>query len=222
MCTTYRAAFFDSTQKNIYNANAMISEERKDEEIAVDATDEAEVLEDTELTDVEDRQEDKIKTLRTELKACQEEKRAHLEELQRAKADFLNARRRLSEEQARDKDRVLVRFIEELLPLCDSFHMAMSDTKTWEAVDERWRKGVESINNQLQSILATHNVKTLNPTGEAFDPNKHDAVGNVAVTDESQHHIVQNVLQPGYEMVTADTSLVIRPARVIVGDFAEA
>lgn len=176
-------------------------------------------FEDMELEDAETSTGNKLKDVRDKLKQCEAEKMSHLEELQRAKADFLNARRRLEEERERDKERARIRFIEELLPLCDSFHMAMGNQEAWNNVDEVWRKGVESIYSQLEQILTAHHVSKVDPLGEAFDPTLHDAMSNQPVTDEAQHHTIIQVIQPGYSMKVGDTTDVIRPARVIVGEF---
>ena len=174
---------------------------------------------DIDLEDAEMQAGDKIKKLRDKLKQCEADKLTNLEELQRAKADFLNARKRIKEDRIKDKKRTSVHFIEELLPLCDSFHMAMSNTEAWNNIDEVWRKGVESIFNQLQAVLQSHQVKTIDPTGEQFDPNLHDAMGNVPVDNEAQHHKVVSVVQPGYMMGDHGTTHIIRPARVMVGEF---
>ncbi len=56
-----------------------------------------------ELEAEETTSNNKLKDLRAKLKACEAEKMDHLEQLQRAKADFLNARKRLEDERARDK-----------------------------------------------------------------------------------------------------------------------
>ena len=174
---------------------------------------------DIDLEDAEMQAGDKIKKLRDKLKKCEADKLTNLEELQRAKADFLNARKRMEEDRIKDKKRTSVHFIEELLPLCDSFHMAMNNKDVWNKVDEVWRKGVESIFTQLQGVLQSHKVKTINPVGEEFDPNLHDAMGNVPVDKETEHHKIITVIQPGYTMEESGTVEVIRPARVMVGEF---
>jgi molecular chaperone GrpE len=179
--------------------------------------------EDTEITepdlaDVEAREVDIIKSLRDKLKVCDQEKREILEETQRVKADFLNARKRLEEERLKDRERSIIGHIERLLPLCDSFQMAMADKESWDKADANWRKGVEGIYSQLQSILNSYNVKILNPVGQAFDPYKHEALSNVATDDEKQHDKIMTVIQMGYEMQRNDgTFEQIRPARVAIG-----
>src|SRR5690606_18894440 len=117
-------------------------------------------------------------------------KRQLRDELQRARADFLNAKRRIEEERAHDRLRSKKQHIEELLPLCDSFHMAMNDKETWEKADKAWRTGIEGIYALLLRILKEAGVQVIDPLGEAFDPNKHEAVGTEVVNDKKMEDTV--------------------------------
>lgn len=195
-------------------------EDNNREEIQEEITTERNEVEneDLSLEEIEVEEENKLKSLREKLKRCDAEKKAILEETQGIKADFLNARRRLEEEKKRDRELAKIDFLERLLPLCDSFYMAMSNREVWNKVDESWRKGIEGINSQLQGILTDYSVKTLNPQGEEFDHNKHEALSTVPVTDKKEQDKVQVVIQMGYEMTGSDGRLIlIRPARVIIG-----
>ncbi len=175
-----------------------------------------------ELSDIEDNQKDIISSLKKQLKEAEAEKRDALEALQRAKADFLNARKRLDEERERDKERLLVRHIEELIPLCDSFEMAMANKEVWERADAQWRKGIEGINAQLQSLLTQYQVTRIAPLGEKFDPYRHEALSTLPVTDRAQHDSVVGLIQNGYELThKSGTKELVRPARVAIGSFTD-
>ena len=139
------------------------------------------------------------------------------DDLQRSRADFLNARKRLEEERARDHIRQRKAHVEELLPLCDSFEMAMSNKEAWEKTDEIWRKGIEGINNQLMRLLESYDVKVIDPKGTSFDPYRDEAVGTEVVEDEKLVDTIVTVLQRGYELQVDDTTEVIRHARVTTG-----
>ncbi len=169
------------------------------------------------LEEVEAKQDSFNNTLRDKLKACEAEKREILEETQRAKADFLNARRRLEEEKKREREKTTVKHIEDLIPLCDSFHVAMSNKEVWEKADENWRKGIEGINSQLQKILSNNKVLAIDPIGEKFDPHQHEALSTVKAS-EAENDKVMTVIQMGYVLKRDDnTTELIRPARVIIG-----
>jgi molecular chaperone GrpE len=173
----------------------------------------------TELEDEEATSSNKLKDLRAKLKTCEAEKMTNLEQIQRTKADFLNARKRLEEERVRDRERMTEAHVEELIPLYDSFMMAMSNKSAWEAVDKNWRVGVEGIFAQLQTLFASYNVAIETPEGKQFDPQKHDALKNEPVTDEAAHNTILNVIQPGFIRQGSTGETIIRPARVIVGTF---
>jgi molecular chaperone GrpE len=178
------------------------------------------INDDVEVGEAEEHQADTIKQLRTKLKEAEADKRAALEDLQRTKADFLNARRRLEEERLRDRERGTISHIEDLIPLCDSFEMAMSNKEAWEKIDAVWRKGVEGIYAQLGSILSSNKVEAISPLGEHFDPTKHEALSTTLVTKAEENDTIVNVIQKGYLLKKADGNTeMIRPARVIIGHF---
>ena len=166
-----------------------------------------------EVVDIEATQEAKNAQLRARLTECEKEKRSHLEALQRAKADFLNSKRRLEQEQVRYRLRAQEAYIAALLPLCDSFDMAMQNKEAWNACDENWRKGIEGIYSQLQKILSDNGVTALHPEGMKFDPAEHEAVSNQTASTPEKIGAVCAVLQKGYKL----GERIIRPAKVAVG-----
>ncbi len=167
-------------------------------------------MEEAEIIEEEENQKDKISSLKAKLKACEEEKRNSLEDLQRTKADFLNSKKRLEEQSKANTENALNKFLASLLPMCDSFDMAMSDSAAWEAIDTNWRKGVEGIRSQLASILKQHDVLEIAALGEHFDPNRHEAMSTADEGKDSD--TVLQVLQKGYER----NGIIIRPAKVII------
>lgn len=165
---------------------------------------------DTEDTDIEEAEEltgAKLKKLKEKLKLAEKDKMTALEDLQRARADFLNARKRMEEERVTDRERAKLQHIEEMLPLCDSFFMALSDP-AFQSLPENLKKGILGINMQLDSILRGYNVEEIGKIGDKFDPNFHEALA-----DEGGSGVIKDVLQKGYKM----KDRVIRPAKVIVG-----
>lgn len=155
--------------------------------------------------------EQKVKHWRDKFKQCDTEKRQAMEDLQRTRADFLNSKRMLDEQAERAKARVVEKYVEELLPLVDSFDLAVQDP-LWNTVDEKWRKGIDGIRSQLQNILGNAQVKSIEQAGVAFDPAIHEAVMEQPATDGVVPQTVIAVLQKGYTR----GDMVIRPAKVIV------
>lgn len=191
------------------------------DEIEITNTAEEPIMEDSDVVETDERFEDKIKTLKAKLKESEEKQREFHEELQRTKADFLNAKRRLEEERHRDKERAVEQMIERLLPLCDSFYMAMSDKVAWEKADPVWRKGIEGIHAQLINILGQYQVSEINPVGEIFDPSQHEALSTEKTTASEKHNEITAIIQLGYQRNVNDVQNIIRPARVIVAEYSE-
>lgn len=189
-----------------------------DREEDMESTEE-ETFTDPELEEIEASTAQKLAALRKKLKECEEEKRTHLEELQRVKADFLNARKRLEEQSRQSIDRTTTECIERLLPLYDSFTMAMSNKEAWENVDATWRAGMEGIFKELRSIFSSFGVSFLHPLGEPFDHDMQEAVASDEVSDEAKHDTVTAVLQDGIVRTVGTETRLIRPARVRVGKF---
>jgi len=160
---------------------------------------------------------DTSKKLRDELKQCQEEKQKYLTDLQRAKADFVNMRKRDEERMAETVKFANESLIAKLVPVLDSFDMAMANKEAWEKVDKDWRTGVMYIYSQLVGALKNNNLEPISPLGEAFDPMRDEAVEFEKVTDEKQHNIVTKVIQKGYTL----NGKIIKAPKVKVGEFAK-
>ncbi len=153
-----------------------------------------------------------VKKLRQKLKIAVEEKQNYLNNWQKDKAEFINARKRDEESKQDFLKFAKQNVVEDVLPVLDSFEMAMANKANWETVNAEWRAGVEGIYNQLQGILAKHSVTSFGKAGDTFDPNLHQSVAVVEATSADQDHTVAEVLQTGYKM----SERVLRPAMVKV------
>jgi molecular chaperone GrpE (heat shock protein) len=155
----------------------------------------------------------KLVKLRAELSAARKEKEEHLTGWQRAKADYVNLKKRSEEERALYAARAVEAVAASLLPVLDSLDHALA--RPPDASAEGERRGLENIRAQFLSALKENGVVSFSPEGEPFDPNRHEPMGTVATDNESQDNVVLEVLQRGYRM----GERVIRPARVKVGHF---
>ncbi|MDO8579815.1 MAG: nucleotide exchange factor GrpE [bacterium] len=155
------------------------------------------------------------KTPQTELEKETAERDEYLAGWQRAKADFVNSKKR-TEEMMREF-RLLANegLIEELLSVLQSFEMAFANREAWEKADKNWRMGIEHIYNQLKIILEQNGLKEINPLGQKFDRLMHEAVRyEPDVTGKNTDGTVTNVLENGYTL----GSKLIRPAKVVVAE----
>ena len=167
---------------------------------------------DVELADEEEISASKVKDLKAKLKSCEQEKRDNLDGWQRARADFLNYKRRTEEDWRRQKEQNAATTVESILPLYDSFALAMRG-KAWDDADVNFKNGFVMIRSQLENILKELNVETVDPKGVPFDPRYHEAISNKETSDPAEHNTVIETIQPGYKI----GATIIRPARVIVG-----
>lgn len=172
----------------------------------------ADTLDDSVLAD--ESSLETIKKLREKLKVVEAEKVEYLTGWQRAKADFINARKRDEEDKRAFAKRATEDLIVELVPVLQSFESAMANKEAWEKIDKNWRTGVEYIAGQLKKALVDHGLTEIDPIGKEFDPTRDEAMEHVSVTEENKNNIVLEVLQKGYEL----NGTVIRAPRVKVGE----
>ena len=125
----------------------------------------------------------------------------------RAKAEAENVRRRAQEDVSKAHKFAIERFAAELLPVKDSLEAALADTS---ATVEVMRAGVELTDKQLTAAFEKSGLVTIDPTGEKFDPHRHQAIG--MVDSEQEPNTVVTVLQKGYLIAER----VLRPALVMV------
>jgi len=154
----------------------------------------------------------KLKQLREKLRVAIEEKQQYLMGWQKEKAEFINIRRRDEESKQEFYKFAVQGLLEELLPVLDSFDMAMSNKEAWNAVSGEWRGGMETIYNQFKGILAKNGVEAFGEVGNPADPAKFHMIGVDNTDDAKLDHTVSAVLQKGYMF----KEKVLRPAMVRV------
>ena len=168
----------------------------------------------------EDGEEDLKKTLkklREDLKVCKKEKEEYLIGWQKERADFANYRKREDDRKAMFSEAIRERILTRFLTVLDNFNMAFANKEAWEKVDENWRKGVEYIYGQMNTVFEEYGVKEIGATGENFDTNIHQSMELVPTEKKELDHTVSNVIQKGYKL----GERVIRAARVNVYEYKE-
>ena len=185
------------------------------DEVVFEHPDHTDAGAEAEISDVEEDAENVLRKCKERLKVSQKERQEYLDGWQRAKADFLNNKKRREQEAAQEREREAARFAALLLPLCDSFERALAAVQNGGSAREDWRAGLEQIYNQLAAILKSYNVEAIDPVGAPFDPRLHEALSEREVAERAQDHAVLEVAQKGYRIGTA----LIRPAQVVVGKY---
>lgn len=146
-----------------------------------------------------------------ELEALREESARNYAGWQRAQADFENLKRR-SAQDVRDRVQQSQRAILlDLVELADDFERANREAPANEAnLDDPWRQGVELISQKLHALLLRQQVKQIDTVDQPFDPELHEAVGQLP----GQHNEIVAVLRTGYTV----GNRILRATQVMVGD----
>jgi molecular chaperone GrpE len=144
------------------------------------------------------------------LTQLESERDEYLDTLRRVQAEFENYRKRVIKEQTALVDRATEGLLERLLPVLDSFELALKNLDTADSDDiENVRKGVELVHAELLGVLEKTGLSRIEAEGKPFDPNVHEAV----MQDEGEGDlVVADVLRPGYTL----RGRVLRPAMVKV------
>ncbi len=142
-----------------------------------------------------------------ELQKLKAERDSLLDRLARSQAEFDNARKRATREQQEFRDFALSDAIRTLLPMVDSFELALRSSNE----KSEFRSGVELIYKQLQDALAKLGVQPIPAKGELFDPRVHEAIEMVDTHDAKDQEVLEE-LQRGYKL----RERLLRPAMVKV------
>ena len=156
-----------------------------------------------------------IKKLREKIKKLEGEKQEYLDLSQRTRADYANYKKEVESNRISDRKFATKRFIEDLLPVLDSYDMAQANKEAWEKVDQNWRMGIEYIFGQLRTVLENEGVTQFGKVGDTFDPHLHESMEQVTTDNEGDNDKIMKVLQNGYKM----NDSVLRPARVHTGHY---
>ena len=129
------------------------------------------------------KEEIDVKKLEKKLEKCEKERDEYLEGWKRAKATALNEKQQQAKQLLLEQEMALMRFVESMLPVLDSVRSALAMDATNDA---QWKMGVEQIQTQYIQSLSELGVSLLDPIGEAFDPHKHESIGEEEVEDEEK------------------------------------
>ena len=146
--------------------------------------------------------------------ALQDELDQARDQRMRAAAEMENLRRRTAREVADAKKFAVSSFARDLLSVSDNLTRALTAVSDEEraAADDVWKnllEGVEMTERELLSALDKNGVKKIDPAGERFDPNQHQAMFDVPDPSQASGTVVQ-VVAPGFMI----GERVLRPAMV--------
>ena len=189
-----------NTEEPLENSDTLISKEES-EPIATDAPAESDEIgtDEEEVSAIENEALLQVATLK--------------EELLRQHAEMDNFRKRMAREQADRLKYYHMELIRELLPAIDSLERALAHSQQQEEASGSMIEGIEMVNRMMLESLNKFGVSRIEPQGEKFDPNCHQAVGMVHTNEVPENHVL-DVFQVGYYL----HDRVVRPAMVRVAE----
>ena len=155
-----------------------------------------------------------------ETKKLREERDQLEQKLQRAMADTQNILRRQRQELEDGRRRVLEGLTQELLPVLDTFGLALQSydgeaadgSAAGEAGDvDALVEGVRMVRTMFSGALERHGIKEISAEGQPFDPSRHEALGKEPSADAPENQVLR-VMQTGYML----GERVVRHSKVIV------
>ncbi len=136
----------------------------------------------------------------------------HWDQLVRARAELDNLRKRQERELENAHKYALDRFVSELLPVWDSLELGLKAASGEGTADpEKLIEGTELTLKLLRDAMEKFNVTQIDPEGEPFDPELHQAM-SMQPRDDVPPNTVVNVVQKGYTL----NDRLVRPAMVMV------
>lgn len=183
----------------------MSDEQQKPElEEAADAAAEATTESSAEGAPTVDAVQSEIENLNQQLSEAREQ-------VLRAHADAQNARRRAEQDVEKAHKFGQEKLASDLLPVVDNLERALDAMNVSDEALKPIIEGVELTLKSLVDTLAKHKIESVNPVGEPFDPQLHQAMTMVESPDAEPNSVI-NVFQKGYTL----HGRLLRPAMVVV------
>lgn len=139
----------------------------------------------------------------------------------RAMAEAENVRKRSERQLAEAHKYGVANFARAILTIADDLSRALAavpeDQREGDGLMQTLLGGVEAVERELHKVLEGHNIERIDPAGEPFDPNFHEAMFEVPTSDLPNGTVAQ-VVQPGYRL----HDRLLRPARVGVAKGGDA
>jgi molecular chaperone GrpE len=152
--------------------------------------------------------EQDITSLLTE---AQQQAQQHYNSMLLVKADMENLRRRTERDVDNAKKFALERFLTDLIPVLDSMEMGVQAATQSANEQDTIRQGMEMTLKMFQEVMTRFNVTAIDPTGQKFNPQEHEAITMQPSADHEPNTVMMTI-QKGYVL----SGRVVRPARVII------
>ncbi len=154
---------------------------------------------------------DQMSELRAQLEQAESKAEENWDQFVRAKAEMENVRRRAERDVQNAHKFAVEKLVGELLPVRDSLEMGIAAARDEGASLDKLLEGSDLTLKMLSGVLSKFGVEVLDPVGERFNPEFHEAIAMQPGGDAEPNSVLQ-VIQKGYRL----HDRVVRPAMVIV------
>ena len=155
--------------------------------------------------------DDENQSLEEQLQQSQATIKDYWDQVVRMRAEVENNRKRAERDVENAHKYALKNFVDSLLPVIDSMEMGQTAANAENATLESIREGSELTMTMFALVFERSGLEQINPLGEKFDPEKHQAISMVEVPDAKSNSVIE-VMQKGFLL----NDRLIRPAMVVV------
>jgi len=162
-------------------------------------------------SDIDNQGEEADESIEQQLEKAQATIKEYWDQIMRLKAEMENNRKRASRDIENAHKYALRNFAESLLPIVDSMEMGQQAAEADNANLSSIVEGTQLTMSMFIQVLEKHGLKQIDPVGEPFDPEQHQAISMVE-DDKAEHNVVIKVMQKGFLL----NDRLVRPAMVVV------
>jgi len=162
------------------------------------------------------KQEATIEELKQALTQAEQKAQDNWDKAVRAQAEMENLKKRTQKDLEDAHKFAITAFAKELLTVLDSLELGLQAATGDSPEVLKFREGSELTIKQFESVFAKFNITTIDPAGQLFNPEHHQAMVMQAVEGIEPNTVV-NVFQKGYLL----NGRLLRPAMVVVAKATE-
>ena len=155
--------------------------------------------------------QDEIEALKLQLVSAEQKAAENWDKALRATAELENVRRRVERESAVLQKYALERILGELIAVNDSLELGLKAVAGESQDTRKHLEGLELTHKQFWATLERHGVSVIDPQGQPFNPELHEAVSTQESAEMGPNHVL-SVMQKGYRL----HDRLLRPAMVVV------
>ncbi len=150
-------------------------------------------------------------TIEQQLEKAQDTIKDYWDQMMRLRAEIDNNRKRAERDIENAHKYALKNFVENLLPIIDSMEMGQTAAAADNATLESIREGTALTMNMFVQVLEKNGLEQVDPLGEKFDPERHQAISMVEAEGAESGSVIE-VMQKGFLL----NDRLVRPAMVVV------